>query len=234
MPRPWIVLPHEPLERLESNLWAVDGALPKGPIRRRMCIARLGDGRLVFMNAVPLCEQDMRDVEAFGEPAFLLVGNGYHRIDLAPFKARYPRLRVLAGAAVRKRVEEKVPVDGGWGDAPRDHDVIVHPLAGTKIDEAVVEVRSAGRTSLCFFGDTLMNIPHASGVGGIILRVLRSSGGPKITGIAKLFVVGDRRALRDQLEHLAAAPGLARLIPSHGRIVSEDAAGVLKRAASTL
>src|SRR6266702_2370426 len=98
MPRPWTVLPHGPLEKLEPNLWAVEGTIrmPAGELSRRMCIARLGDGRLLLMNGVPLREEAMREVEAFGKPSFLLVPNGYHRLGIAAFKQRYPQLRVLA------------------------------------------------------------------------------------------------------------------------------------------
>src|SRR5438128_125225 len=101
MPRPWTVLPHGPLEKLEPNLWAVAGSIPMpaGDFPRRMCIARLGDGRLLLLNGVPLVEEAMREVEAFGRPAFLLVPNGYHRPDIAAYKQRYPQLRVLAGEA---------------------------------------------------------------------------------------------------------------------------------------
>jgi hypothetical protein len=236
MPRPWTVLPHREIEKLEPNLWVVEGTIrmPAGELGRRMCIARLGDGRLVFMNAIPLREQSMREVEAFGKPAFLLVGNGFHRLDIAAFKQRYPELRVLAGEGSRKRVEEMVRVDGSWNDAPRDPNVTVEHLGGTKVDEAVVSVRSDGRVSLCFFGDTLMNLPHMPGVGGFVFRLIGSSGRPRVTRIARWFVVGDRSLLREHLLRLAARPGLARLIPCHGAIVAQDAPGVLRRVAEEL
>ncbi|HET8732485.1 MAG TPA: hypothetical protein VFM45_01810, partial [Anaeromyxobacteraceae bacterium] len=56
-PRPWTVLPHGPLERLEENLHVVDGWVPgiRG-LRRRMAVVRRSDGGLVFFNAVPVDE----------------------------------------------------------------------------------------------------------------------------------------------------------------------------------
>ena len=236
MPRPWTVLPHGPLEKLEPNLWAVEGTIPMpiGELQRRMCVARLGDGRLLLMNAVPLREEAMRELEGFGQPAFLLVPNGYHRLDIAAFKKRYPTLRVLAGAGSRKRVEEKVPVDGSWNDAPRDPDVSVESLGGTKVDEAVVSVRSGGRVSLCFFGDAVMNLPPRPGVRGLLWRLLGSSGRPRVTRIARWFIVGDRAVFREHLLRLAARPGLGRVVPCHGGIVAEDAAGVLRQTAEEI
>ena len=64
MPRPWTVLSHAPLEKLQANLWSVESALPKSPIRRRMGIARFADGRLLFLNAIPLDEPSMKEIEA--------------------------------------------------------------------------------------------------------------------------------------------------------------------------
>jgi len=236
MPRPWTVLPHGPLEKLEPNLWAVEGSIrmPAGELPRRMCVARTGDGRLLFLNAIPLREETMRELEAFGEPAFLLVGNGYHRLDIAAWKQRYPKLRVLAGEGSRKRVEQKVPVDGGWNEAPRDPDVSVESLGGTKVDEAVVSVRSGGRVSLCFFGDALMNLPTRPGLGGLFFRLLASSGRARVTPIARWFILGDRGVFREHLLRLAGRPGLKRLVPCHGGIVDQDTAAVLRRAAEEL
>src|SRR5207237_6771192 len=153
--------------------------MPAGELSRRMCIARLGDGRLLLMNGVPLREEAMREVEAFGKPSFLLVPNGYHRLDIAAFKQRYPQLRVLAGEGSKKRVEEKVPVEGGWNEAPRDPDVSVESLCGTKVDEAVVSVRSGGRVSQCLFGDALPHIPPRPWSGRLLLRLLGLGGRPR-------------------------------------------------------
>src|SRR5216683_3058229 len=218
MPRPWTVLPHGPLEKLEPNLWAVEGTIkmPAGELSRRMCIARLGDGRLFLMNGVPLREEAMREMEAFGKPAFLLVPNGYHRLDIAAYKQRYPQLRVLAGEGSRKRVEEKVPVEGSWNDAPRDPDVSVESLGGTKV------------------GDALMNLPHKPGLGGLLFRLLGSSGQARVTPIARWFIVGDRAVFREHLLRLSGRPGLKRLVPCHGGIVEGDAPVVLRRAAEEL
>src|SRR3954463_400323 len=126
--RPWTVLPHDALEHVEDDLWVVSGALPRGPVRRRMMIARLADRRLVFLNAIPLREESMREVESFGTPAFLVVPNGLHRLDIAAFKARYPAMRVLAGTGSAKRVGRAVHVDGGFDEVPRDPRVRVERI----------------------------------------------------------------------------------------------------------
>ena len=60
MPRPWTVLKHDPLRKLESNLWEVEGELPGMPLRRRMVLVRLSDGRLVIHSPIACDDATMR------------------------------------------------------------------------------------------------------------------------------------------------------------------------------
>jgi hypothetical protein len=232
-PRRWTVLPHDPIERLEDNLWAVEGALPRIALRRRMSIVRLGDGRLVFHNAVPLREPDMRAIEAWGRPSILLVPNGHHRLDIHAWKSRFPQVAVLCPAPVRRRVSEAVALTGTFAELPRDPALVPEPLAGTRTGEVAFAVRSGARVSL-LFGDAVFNVPHRGGAGGLVLRLLRSSGGPRVTPLFRRFVVSDPGALAASLERLSELPGLARLVPSHGAIVSRGAPEVLRAVALNL
>jgi len=54
-----------------------------------MGIARFDDGRLLFLNAIPLDEPSMKEIEAWGAPAFAMAGNGFHRLDLAAYRVRF-------------------------------------------------------------------------------------------------------------------------------------------------
>jgi hypothetical protein len=228
--RSWIVPPHDPIEKHEPELWSVRGQLsPTSRIRRRMFVARFSDGRLAFFNAVPLREDAMREMEAFGRPAFLVVPAAYHTLDVGPFKARYPQLRVVANGAVRERVAKSVAVDCGSDQLPSDPRVRVHPLRGTR-GEVVV---SAGGT-LCIPGDAMMNLPHFGGAVGLFFRLIGSTGGPRVTRIAKTFVIDDRAALRDHLRELSALAGLQRIVPCHGRIIDQRAADTLRAVAQAL
>src|SRR5689334_21357023 len=117
MPKPfdtWTVLPHRPLEKLEENLWYVSGRM--GSVQRMMAVARLTDGRLVIFNAVALDEPEMKELEAWGTPAFLVVPNAYHRVDAKIGKDRYPNLVVIAPQGGKKRIEQLLPVDRTDGD----------------------------------------------------------------------------------------------------------------------
>jgi hypothetical protein len=77
-------------------------------------------------------------------------------------------------------------------------------------------------------------IESEPGLDGLLLRLLGSTGGPKVTPLARWIAVRDRRALRDHLLQLAQTPGLVRVIPCHGGIISKDPSGVLRRVANRL
>ena len=52
--------------------------------------------------------------------------------------------------------------------------------------------------------------------------------------LARWFALEETRRLRDHLLRLADTPGLVRLIPCHGAVISGDPAGVLRRVAKGL
>lgn len=221
-PRPWIVAPHDPIQRLEDNLWAVDGDVPGMKFRRRMIIARRDDGKLVFYNAVPLRDDAMAELQAFGAPAILIVPNSYHKLDAHPFRARLG-VALHCASAIAERVRKTVPVDGVVEDLPADGAVTISLIAGTKIGEVAMLVRSGPRVS-AVFSDVVMNVPRST---GLITTLLRTAGGPKCPPLFRLAFMRDKKAVRAALERLAEIPGLHRLIPSHGDILANDAAGVL-------
>ena len=238
MPKPfteWTVLPHGKLSRLDDNLLSVSGELPMpvGDFPRRMTVVRLHDGRLVVYSAIALDEAEMQALEAFGEPAFLVVPNDIHRMDAKIWKDRYPQARVVAPAGVRKQVEEVVPVDDTTPDFG-DPQVKFVTVPGTEEHEAALVVRTWSGTTL-IVNDLIWNLDDRPGFGGWLFRVLGFTGSePRIPTMVELREIKDKDALRGQLERWARIPGLNRIIVSHGEIVTRDAPGVLDRLAESL
>lgn len=232
-PRPWTVLAHEPIETLEPNLWRVIGALPGSiPLRRVMTIARLATGGLVVHSAIALDAAAMATLDGLGPVEVIVVPNRQHRLDASAYAARYPKARVLAPAGARKKIEQLVAVHGG-PEALGDRDVALDHAAGTRDAELLMTVRSGDRTSLVFT-DTLFNLPHRPGLSGWILRhVTQSSGGPKVSRLARMFMIKDPAAFAAQLDALAAQP-LARVIVAHEDVITDDPSATLKRVAQTL
>jgi len=233
-PRPWTVLPHGPLERLEENLFAIEGVVPGiAGLRRRMAIVRRADGGLLFFNAVPVDDEALARIRQLGRPAILVVPQSLHMIDANAFRERLG-VRVYAPAVARAEVAERVAVDGAFEDVPEDPAVSVVPVAGFKTGEGMAVVRSAGRVSLVV-ADLVLNVPHAPGLPGLVFRILGMTGDrPKLPAPVRLRVLRDRAGLRAQLEELARMPGLTRIVPSHGPVVERDPAGVLREIAAGL
>lgn len=231
MANQWNVLPHQPIEKLEDNLWRVEGNLPKNPpIKRVMTIAKLKDGRLVVHNAICLTAEAMRELESFGKPAFLIIPGARHRLDAAAFKSRHPDIVVVSPPGAKKDVEKEAKVDTTQPDFG-DDSVRWHTLDGVAQGEGVLEVRSGDRVTLVF-NDAVMNMRPTGGFLGLMFGLVGFTGKePKVSGPTKFFLVKDRPALRSHLERLASNPQLARVIVSHGAPL--DAAG-LKTAAATL
>src|SRR5258706_15457612 len=138
----WTVVPQRPIEKLEPNLWRVEGDLPGAKGTRVMTLVKLASGGLLVHNAIALEEEQMKDIEAFGAPEVIIVPNGFHRLDAKVFKQRYPKANVLCPSSATKKVKQVVEVAGTLDDAPKDPNVRVFHLDGTKGHEGVVEVKS--------------------------------------------------------------------------------------------
>jgi hypothetical protein len=226
-PRPWTVTAHRPLEKLDDNLWALDADMPgRQPFNRRMGIARLADQRLVFFNAIPMNEAALAEIRAFGTPAFLIIPHGMHKTDAHAFREKLG-VKVLATAEQRKRVEAIVPVDGDLDLIPADPGVSVERVGGSK-GEAMMLVKSGGgaRTSLVFCDVYMQLGPNLP----LLPRLLGFSSEAQIAPLMwRMMFMKDKATVRAYFDKLAALPGLTRIVPSHGRIVDQDPAGVLKR-----
>jgi hypothetical protein len=229
----WRHLPHGSIERLAEDLWCVEGSLPSMPIPRVMTLARRTDGALVMHSPVALDEAAMRRLESLGDPMFVVVPNGYHRLDPPAFVRRYPRAQVLCPRGARKRVAEVVRVDGPYQDFPDDPRVRLFPLEGTREGEGVMQVTSDEGVTLVF-NDVIFNMAHAPGAKGLFFRMGGWTGGPRVTPIAKLALIKDKKAFRAHMLCLADTPNLVRIVVSHHLPITERPAEVLRTVAAAL
>src|SRR5690349_2014310 len=100
----WSVFPHAPAEQIDDRILSVEGSIhmPLGQFPRRMTIVRLQDGRTVVFSPVALHEPEMRKIEEFGALSFLVVPNGFHRLDSRIWKQRYPEAKVVCPPGAKK------------------------------------------------------------------------------------------------------------------------------------
>ena len=231
-PRPWTVLPHEPMRRLADGVWMVRGDIPDTsmPLRRTMVVARRGDGTLLLHSVIALDDSTMTELESFGRPSVMVIPNAWHRLDAAAYKARYPDLEVVCPRRAMKKVAQHVPVDRALEDLPADAVLRADILDGFE-REGVLVARS-GASAVLVFGDTVMNVPHMKGGEAFFYRLMGISGGPRVHTLMKLL--SKKRRLRDHLLRLADTPDLACIVPGHGEPIVDDAAKVLRDVADRM
>jgi hypothetical protein len=231
----WKVLPHGKLTTVEENILTVVGEIPMplANITRRMTVVRLLDGRLVIFNAIALDEDEMRALEEFGKPAFLVVPNGHHRLDAKIWKSRFPAMRVITPPGARTSVEKIVPVDATFADFG-DPSVTFVTVPGTREGEAALEVTGPNGTTLVL-NDLVGNMPSTSGFGGWFLRLMRFAGDePRVPVPVKFTMIRDKAALAAQLRRWAALPSLKRVLVSHGKAIEDDPPSVMRKLAASL
>lgn len=231
----WRVLAHGPIEKLSDNLWRVKGAVPHMSLERVMTVVRKRDGALIIHSAIALEESAMRELEAWGTPTYLIVPNRGHRLDAARYRARYPALRVFAPRGGLEKIAQVVKVDGTFEQFPSDDEVRLEMLHGVGDGEGAMIVRSEDGVTVVL-NDAVMNMDHRRDlVGALFTRVMGSAPGPRVSRLAKLVYVKDRKALRADLERYAQLPSLVRLIVSHDKVAhGSEAARALRKAASYL
>lgn len=231
----WKVLPHGRLTAIEDRILTVVGeiAMLVGKLPRRMTVVRLRDGRLVIFSAIALDEDEMRELEEFGVPAFLIVPSDHHRLDAKIWKDRYPALKVVTPEGARPKVQEAVPVDATEVDFG-DPSVKFIAVPGTGGHEAALEVRTPHGTTLVL-NDIVGNIRDESGVTGWFLRMMGFAGDePHVPLPVKLAMVDNKAALAAQLRRWAELSSLKRILVSHGTTIDRDPQGVLRELAATL
>ena len=232
----WQVLPHGPVEEIDDGIISVAGEIhmPLGMFPRRMTIARLADSRTIVFSPICLDEPAMRRIEEFGPPAFMVIPNGFHRLDARPWTKRYPDIQVICPPGARKRVEEAVPVDATTDVLDDPNVEFVLPDGMGEAEGALVSHREGGTTLV--LNDLISNVRHPKGLGANVMARLFGFGvrHPQMAREVKWFLVKDRRALAKQLRTWADDSTLERLIVSHGDIIDSQPEETLRAVALTL
>ena len=232
----WKVFPHGPVERIDDGILSVEGEIrmPLGRFPRRMTVVALSGGRTVVFSPVCLAERAMDDIESLGAPTFMVVPNGFHRLDARPWKQRFPSIKVVCPPGAKERVEKAVPVDATT-DVLADADVDFVIAKGCREAESALVVRREAGTTMVI-NDLISNVRHPKGIGANIMARLFGFGvhGPRIAREVKWLLVKDKPALAMQLRAWADDATLRRMIVSHGDIIDRAPGEVLRSVASSL
>lgn len=232
----WKVEPHGPIEPLDDGLWTVAGeiSMPLGHFPRRMTVVRLGDGQLVVWSAIPLAESAMEQLQALGAIGYIVVPGVAHRLDVRPWKARFPAARIVCAPGALDDVSEAVAVDATQ-DPFGDPSVTFHAVPGVNEKEAALLVRRSAGTTLVI-NDLIANVQHPHGLGAKVMARLMGFGvkEPEMPWVGEKLFVKDKEALARAFRNWAETPELRRIVVSHGDVIADDPAHVLERIAAEL
>ena len=228
--RGWIVTKHGPLQKIDDNLWAIEGDVPGVPLKRRMSIVRMADGSLTFFHAIPLDDATLQEVKSLGRPAYLVLGHHQHAIDAHAFQQKLGLL-AYGPKACEDMLRNRIELSGTLETFPADANISVESVPGTKLCETMVTVKSGERTSL-LFSDVIQNNPKETTA--LPFRLMGFAGGPKVPWVFRKLFIKDRGELKAALSKWSADPGLKRLVPFHGTIVENNAARALADASAAL
>jgi hypothetical protein len=232
----WIVQPHGALEQVADGIWTVEGSIrmPLGRFPRRMTVVSLAGGGLAVWSAIPLDDAQMAKLDALGPVEFLIVPNAGHRLDVRPWKARYPKARVLTTPGAREAMTEAVPVDG-TDNRLGDPSVALTIVPGMKAEEFAMTVSRADGTTLVL-NDVLASVSHPKGIGANIMARLFGFGvkRPRVSRLVRKSYVSDPKAIAQQFRDWAQIPNLKRVIVSHVDVLDREPRGRLLCAADDL
>lgn len=228
-PRPWTVNRPGPLLSLAPDLWCVEDEVPglKGA-GRRMTIARLPSGGLIFFNAIPVPEETLTQIRALGRPASLIIPNHFHALDAAAFVQKLGLTAYAPDVGVPLLAERLKcqPI----AECPLEPGLSFVQIDGFKTHEAVMLFRDT-----VIVADLVTNVPHASGLNGLGMRLVGFTGPtPRLPLPVRLRVGRDLPSVKRLLNELASRPDLKRLVPSHGLVVTEQAGAALQAIATAL
>jgi hypothetical protein len=203
-------------------------------LSRNMSVYRTRRGELLLQNVIGLDDGGLRSLEALGTPAVMVFTHPFHIHDVGFFKARFPGLRVLAGAHARARLARKfgdaVPVDATPAEGLAELGVRTRVVPGMKLEEVVLDVDVPGGRALLF-----TDIFTALAPKGPLQRLFAApDGGVGVARIVRMRQVSDRVALRRFFEELAALGDVQCLLSGHGAAVTQDCAAALRKTAANV
>jgi hypothetical protein len=198
--------------------------------KRQMIVTRDERERLLLHSAIALEPATLARLESLGAPTWLVVPNGFHRLDAPAYKHRYPGLIVVAPVGSVERIEKAVPVDQTYADFPVGlaHNLEHAPWPNPQ--EGVLQVRSRDGITLVF--NDLLWTPPGRGWQRVIYQLLQQ--GAQVPLLSKRMLADDPKTLQMWLERLAKTENLVRVVPGHGAPITRDASQVLQEIAARL
>eukprot|EP01028_Stygiella_incarcerata_P013073 TRINITY_DN81144_c0_g1_i1.p1 TRINITY_DN81144_c0_g1~~TRINITY_DN81144_c0_g1_i1.p1 ORF type:complete len:337 (-),score=97.70 TRINITY_DN81144_c0_g1_i1:116-1126(-) len=250
------LLPHKEIVQIHPHgLWVVEGCLPY-PLPRNMAIYRIPTDtykrkahtpELLLHSVVALSEDGMEALDRLGKVKYAIVPSLIHTMDIKRYMVRYPSMKVLCPASIKKDLEVKlsISVHGTCEEVFARPEMGVHCISprGIKEGELVYELAllresepvemdytSYDVENALVFNDLLFNLPSDS---GLIPYLLGSSGFFGVTRIGRWMLMKDAKEFKADLEEWAKRR-IACVVMSHGKPITEHVSERFLQAAERL
>src|SRR5947209_5154005 len=92
------------MRAIAEGVWETNTPIRFGfiPLRHRMTVIRLRDGRLVLHSPSKLTDDTQRDVRQLGEIAAIIAPSWWHDLWLRDWRNAYPNVPIYAAPALAK------------------------------------------------------------------------------------------------------------------------------------
>jgi hypothetical protein len=141
---------------------------------------------LRFFNAIPLEDALLEEVRSWGRPSMLVVPHHQYTIDAHAFREKLG-LELYGPAECEKEIRTRAELAGTLEAIKSDGDVTVMSVAGVKLGEPAIIVRSGGNHVSLLFGDAIQNTAKESLK--LPFRLMGFGGGPKVVPVFKMMFV---------------------------------------------
>ncbi len=198
------------------------------PAGRRMALARGTDGQIVVFSPLPISEQRVSELRAFGEPAAFVMPSRFHERFFSDYFDRFPNSVFLAGkASLSDHPKWRLTELSFSRQELAGFDMV--KVEGMPLVQEHVFFQRATRTLI--IADLLFNIRYTGGwLDGVLLKMAGMKGGP---GPSRLWrtTIKHRGEFVSSLERIRELD-FDRIIPGHGEIIETGGKQIFDRAFS--
>ena len=191
---------------------------------RNVTIVRLASGKLVIHSTAPFSDDDVEEIEALGEPAWLVEATNYHDTFAREGRAAFPNLAYLVPPSfpgfAQLDAQSLATPPAAW-----DGELEVLMLQGAPALNETVFFHRPSKTLIV--ADLVFNLPNTVNLWTRkVFRLL--SGIKKSPGVSRLLghFIKDQQGFSASLEVLLQWD-FERVIVAHGEPITEDAKGKL-------
>jgi hypothetical protein len=212
---------HDPMRKIGTNLYCVDGDWRGSTYRRRMTIIVSG-GQVAIHSPIVLSEEGFAELDKLGKLAVIIAPNIHHGSEAQAYAERYPEAKVLvpydAGGKLRKQVRIDGTLEDDWPEAFQ-RELVFRPVLGTRVHEAVffhLPTQTLILTDLAYnLGDT------ARGWERLMLKALGILNRFGPSRLFERFLISEKAVFGESLEEIGRWD-FDRIIVNHGAIIETD------------